>query len=170
MELLVLAVLVGLIWAAVMQSQKRSISNRSVAFEAIHHISMFLREATNTGPCYEMDDFYRLHCVDVKCTNCEIDTIFVCNVNASRESEYIDVHFEGQALRIMYGKRVLFNGNPLNLTAYPREAYALHKDNPPPKESGAYAPWKDWAREQSAHEALGKAELPDLSDIGGLYD
>jgi len=138
---IVIAIIVGVLWSAVNESGKRASKEREVANEAIRHISLFLRERTNMGPWFEIDEFYRLNYVDVKCTTCEIDTIFICNANASRESEFIDVHFSEGKLRIMRGNQVLFNDNPLNLMSYEREAYELIKDNPPPMESGAYAAW-----------------------------
>jgi len=148
----VIALLIVLLWYAVQESGKRASREREVANEAIRHISLYLRERTGMGPWFEIDEFYRLHYVDIKCTRCEIDTIFVCNANASRESEFIDVHFSESKLRIMRGHQLLFNDNPLNMMSYEREAYELTKDNPPPQESGAYAAWSNTCRKSMPQE------------------
>jgi hypothetical protein len=138
---IVIAIIVGLLWNATNESGKRASKEREVAEEAIKHISLFLRECTGVGPWFEIDEFYRLHYVDIKCTKCEIDTIFVCNANAARESEFIDVHISKGKLRSMRGQQILFSGDPLNMMPYEREAYELRKNCPPPQESGAYAAW-----------------------------
>jgi hypothetical protein len=137
----VIAIIAVVLWSLVQESGKRASRERSVAYESQKHISSFLRERTNSGPWYEMNDFYRENYVDVKCTSCERDSIFVSNDNELHESEFIDVHYAKGKLRIMHGEKVLFSGDPLNLMSYPQEAYALRKDSPPPKEADIYATW-----------------------------
>lgn len=139
--LVVLAIIVGLLWNATQESAMRASRERSVAYESLKHVSSFLRDDTRQGPWFEMDDYYREHYVDIKCTGCERDTIFVCNDNETRESEFIDVHYQKGKLRIMRGNRVLFNRDPLEIMSYPEEAYALKKESPPPKEADIYATW-----------------------------
>jgi hypothetical protein len=112
-------------------------------YEALYHLPSFLRERTGIGPWFEMNDFYREMHFDVKCTNCEKDTIFVSNANQACETECVDVHYAKAKLRIMRGDQILFNGDPLNLMSYPREAYPLREDQPPPKESDAYPFWAE---------------------------
>jgi hypothetical protein len=139
----VVVVIFGLFWLVVQQASKRSESSRQVLHEALYHLPSFLRERTGVGPWFEMDNFYREMHFDVKCTSCEKDTIFVSNANPSHETECIDVHYAKGKLRILRAQQVLFNGDPLNLMSYPREAYPLKEDQPPPKESDAYAFWAE---------------------------
>jgi hypothetical protein len=131
----VIAILIGLLWNATQESGKRASRERSVAYESLKYVSSFLSDYTRQGPWFEINDYYRQNYVDIKCTSCERDTIFVCNDNESQESEFIDVHYQKGKLRIMRGSRVLFNRDPLEIMSYPEEAYALNKDNPPPKEA-----------------------------------
>ena len=148
--IVVLIIIFGLLWLAAQESIKRSEGNQRIANEAIHHLPSFLRECTGMGPWLQMDEFYRNHYVDVKCTSCSKDAIFVSNANPKRETEFIDVHFAKGKLRIMHGKRVLFDGDPLNLVSYPQETFPLKVDSPPPKESGSYySIWTDHFKDAS---------------------
>jgi Sel1 repeat len=149
-EFVVTAIILGLLWFAAQQSIKRSEKDRQIAYQAIRRLPSFLREQTGIGPWLEMDDFYRNQCVDVKCTSCIIDTIFVSNTNPSRETEFVDVHFTKRKLRIQYGTRLLFNGDPLSLLSYPEEQFPLKEDSPPPAESGSYySIWKGHFKDAS---------------------
>jgi len=136
--ILVIGIIVVLLWIATKQIEKHGEERHRTASEATKHLPSFLRECTGVGPWLEMDDFYRNHNVDLKCTSCSRDTIFVSNANPVHETEFIDVHFKAGKLRIMYGNRVLFDGDPLNVMAYPLETFPLRADSPPPKESGSY--------------------------------
>ena len=86
----VIAILIGLLWNATQESGKRASRERSVAYESLKYVSSFLSDYTRQGPWFEINDYYRQNYVDIKCTSCERDTIFVCNDNESQESEFID--------------------------------------------------------------------------------
>jgi hypothetical protein len=136
--IVVLVIIIGLLWIAAQQSEKRGEERHRIAFEATKHLPSFLRESTGVGPWLEMDNFYLIRNVHVRCTSCTKDTIFVSNANTAHETEYIDVHFKEGKLRIMYGNRSLFDGDPLMIMSYPQETFPLKEDSPPPKESGSY--------------------------------
>ncbi len=143
--LVVIAIIVGILWFGVKQNSELMEKEHEVAHEAIsNHVASFIRERTGSGPWFEMDEYYRQTVVDLKCEQCDRDTIFVCNNNPARETEFVDVHYSKSKLMIKYGNRVLFYGNPINLMSYPQEQYRLTKDNPPPKETGAYAAWEEY--------------------------
>jgi len=166
--ILVVVIILGLLWFGGQESAKRSEEKSRVAREALHHLASFLRECTGFGPWLEMDEFYRVNCVDVKCTKCTRDTIFVSNANASRETEFIDVHFVQGKLRIMYGMRVLFDGDPLILMSYPEESFPLKKENPPPKESGTYySAWVELFKEIPIVSRTGTTRLDSTPQTEG---
>jgi hypothetical protein len=141
--LLVIAIIVGVMVYFSQKAAKGSERESQIANEAInHHLAAYLRERTGRGPWLEMNDFYRKNIVDLKCTSCPKDTIFVCNQNPTKESEFADVHFKGGRLRVLSGNRVLFEGDPINLMSYPDEEFIVRHDNPPPKETDAYGLWE----------------------------
>jgi len=172
--LIVIAVIGAFLWSAIRESGKNASNQLDVAHEAIRHVSSFLRERTGIGPWFEMDDFYRQQYVDIKCTRCQIDTIFVSNANPSRETEFIDVHFANGKLTIMYGEKTLYNGFPLNMVSYVQEAYAMSEEYPPPKETGAYAAWAQYfgakAKKMSSPKALMPEEQPSAIDDPELHN
>jgi hypothetical protein len=88
-----------------------------------------------------MDDYYRERMLDVKCTKCAKDGVFICNKNASRETELIDIHCLKGQMTVIHGGKILFNGDPLKLMQYPREVYLCKKDEPPPERSSFYSLW-----------------------------
>lgn len=133
--LVVLLVLALLFWVA-KESGKAKEQTRQAFYKSRFHVPAFLRAQTGIGPWFQMLDFYRQMYVDVKCTRCEKDEIYVCN--ASGETEYIDLHFLDGIVKIQRGYTVIFRGNPLDLMSYPQEAYVLKEEQPPPKESDAY--------------------------------
>ncbi|SRR6266436_2576265 len=147
-EIVFMAILFGLVWLLVQEDSKRSARAQEIVHKSLYHLPSFLRDRTGTGPWFEMNGFYREMHLDVKCTSCERDTIFVSNANPTHETEYIDVHYKRGKLRIMRGEQILFDGDPLDLMSYPREAYPLREDEPPPTESDAYPAWTEYFKKR----------------------
>jgi hypothetical protein len=139
--LVIVLVLALIVWIA-NESGKGKEQTRQVFYRARFHVPSFLRSATGAGPWFQMIEFYRQMHVDIKCTKCEVDEIYVCN--ASGETEFIDLHFSGGVVKIQRGSVTLFSGNPLDLMSYPQEAYVLKENQPPPKESDVYGAYEEY--------------------------
>ena len=160
--LVVIAIIVVLgIWLS-NKAANRAMEERSIASQAIRCLPSYLRERTGTGPWREMNDYHRLNYIDVKCTRCIIDTIFVCNANPSHETECIDVHFAQGKLRVMYGTKTLFDAAPWHLLSYPQESFPLKRDQPPPIESDFYGPWAKYFNVAIPRPGITQAALPAI--------
>jgi hypothetical protein len=103
----IIAIIGGLLYWAIKEAGKRSEQAREVVGEAMYHLPAYLRERTQMGPWFEMDHFFREMHLDVKCTNCEKDTIFVSNANPTHETECVDVHYQKGKLKIVRSQQVL---------------------------------------------------------------
>ncbi|MBZ5525950.1 MAG: hypothetical protein LAP21_27315 [Acidobacteriia bacterium] len=152
MAIILIVVLIAFLglWA-LQAAEKQTSQAKQVAFAATRHVPAFLRERTGLGPWFEMDDFFRQTFVDIKCTRCELDTIFVCN--ATGETEFIDLHYAKEKLTILHKDQVLFNGRPLDLMSYPEESYFIRPDRPgppPPKESRAYRLYAEYMKHKES--------------------
>ena len=126
---------------------KRLAKNRMVSEAIRHHLASYLRDRTGKGPWFQMDEFYRRHSFEKKCIGCSQDTVYVCNDNTSRETEFIYVHFKKGKLTVFLGEQALFDGDPLLLMSYGDEAVPLRKEKPPPRESDVYARWVELFKE-----------------------
>src|ERR1700737_1045424 len=155
---IIIAIVFGLFWLVAQEATKSGARAREIVHETLYHLPSFLNEKTGLGPWCEMSDFYREMHLDVKCTRCEKNTIFVSNANPMHETECIDVHYAKGKLRIMCAQQVLFDGDPLNLMSYPRIAYKLKMDQPPPTESDAYSAWAEYFNKMRSTEELPKPE------------
>jgi hypothetical protein len=138
MAIILVVVIVGVFLLVVQAAEKRKSQSKQVALTAVRHVPAFLRTRTEMAPWFEMDDLYRRMRVDLKCTRCELDRIFVCN--ATTETEFVDLHYAKGKIRILRGDQVLFDGDALSLMSYPEETYfvKLNEPGPPPPE-GTYA-------------------------------
>jgi hypothetical protein len=153
MEFIVLVVVIVLIAVAINAKSPKIDQQRQIAYEAIKRVPALLEQRTGQGPWYELNDFYREHFVDIKCTSCEIDCTWACNEHG--ETEFADLHYKAGKTQVTYGNDCLFDGDALQLLSYgyAGNTYRIGKDRIPPEGTWAHNAHCEYMKSHSASDA-----------------